>query len=287
MARVKQYKWQLLKGSKKEICPNCGKKRFVPFVLTADNKTRAGREFGRCDRQNECGYFRYPMSEKGEATSKVVEKVKIQTSYIERKVMEATLKYFELQTLFNYFTTLFGEENKDKVIEVWKQYQVGTVKNGASIFWQMDNSGLIRTGKMMQYLTNGRRNKADFGTWVHRIVTGGDDNFNLKQCFFGLHLINKPEHKSKPIGIVESEKTALFMALKQPDILWLASGGSHNVQSYRFRSLAKRKITLYPDKGCANLWIEKTGGKYNIDFTLEDSDLPDGVDIMDYYLLTK
>ena len=192
--------------------------------------------------------------------------------------MDATLKYFELQTLFNYFTNIFPSE---VVKNVWGRYNVGTAKNGASIFWQVDNMGRVRTGKIMQYLQNGKRNKADFGTWVHKVA--GEKEFELKQCFFGLHLT---KYNIKPIGIVESEKTALYLAIVRPGTLWLASGGAHNIQPYKFRGLGS-DITLYPDKGCAKMWQEKTNGKYNIDFTLEDSDLPDGVDMMDYLQLKE
>ena len=58
-----QYKWSLRKGGKKERCPQCGKLRFVPFVLTADPTVKAGTEYGRCDREQSCGYFRYPGGE--------------------------------------------------------------------------------------------------------------------------------------------------------------------------------------------------------------------------------
>ena len=36
------YKWMLRKGGKKERCPQCGRMRFVPFVLTADPSVKAG-----------------------------------------------------------------------------------------------------------------------------------------------------------------------------------------------------------------------------------------------------
>lgn len=57
------YKWSLRKGGKKERCPQCGKMRFVPFVLTADPTVKAGPDYGRCDREQSCGYFLYPGGE--------------------------------------------------------------------------------------------------------------------------------------------------------------------------------------------------------------------------------
>ena len=60
---MKDYKWILRKGSRKDRCPQCGKMRFVPYVLASDPTVKAGPEYGRCDREQSCGYFRYPGGE--------------------------------------------------------------------------------------------------------------------------------------------------------------------------------------------------------------------------------
>jgi len=55
----KVYKYSLDTSPKKFICPNCHKKRFVKFV----DKTTGdyiGDNYGRCDRENNCGYFNSP-----------------------------------------------------------------------------------------------------------------------------------------------------------------------------------------------------------------------------------
>lgn len=272
---MKSYKWTLRQGSKKDICPSCGKKRFVRYVLSTDNRVEAGDLYGRCDREQECKYHRYPNSQSYQADEQIMKPEPIKPiSYIDNNLMERTLNYFDMQTLYNYFKSFTDPS------ELWERYKVGTSRNGASIFWQIDKNGNVRTGKIMQYLPNGKRNKADFGTWVHKLT---DNDFNLQQCFFGEHLVKGGER----IGIVESEKTALYLSIVEPGILWLASGGLHNLQSYRFRRLRNCDITLYPDKGCYHIWREKTNARYKIDTLLENTDLPDGVDLMDYYLLTK
>lgn len=57
-----KYKFSLDPSSKKFVCPECDKKRFVRFI---DNKTKeyASDEFGRCDRKYNCGYFKAPSKQ--------------------------------------------------------------------------------------------------------------------------------------------------------------------------------------------------------------------------------
>ena len=81
----------------------------------------------------------------------------------------------------------------------------------------MDNTGNIRSGKIMAYdTTTGKRLKNKDGkpliNWVHSILE--IPKYNLKQCLFGLHLLNE---NLKQVAIVESEKTALIMSIEFPN----------------------------------------------------------------------
>ena len=53
------FKFSLDKSSKKFICPNCNKKTFVYYVDTAQGKYLS-TDFGRCDREQNCGYHKAP-----------------------------------------------------------------------------------------------------------------------------------------------------------------------------------------------------------------------------------
>jgi hypothetical protein len=56
------YRYTLEKGSKKYHCPDCGKKTFVRYIDTENDKYLSG-EYGRCDREGKCGYFKLPPPE--------------------------------------------------------------------------------------------------------------------------------------------------------------------------------------------------------------------------------
>jgi hypothetical protein len=96
-------------------------------------------------------------------------------------------------------------------------------------------------------------------TWAHSILLkqGAIQEFNLRQCLFGEHQLTG-ESKSKPVAIVESEKTAVIASCYLPDFVWLACGSVTNLTSEKFSVLAGRKVVLFPDLGCFEKWCGKT-----------------------------
>lgn len=54
-----EYKYSLDNSSKKFICPNCNKKTFVRFVDTVKGEYLP-TDFGRCDREQNCQYYKAP-----------------------------------------------------------------------------------------------------------------------------------------------------------------------------------------------------------------------------------
>ena len=180
-----------------------------------------------------------------------------------------------------------------------KKYKVGTSKHwdGATVFWQMDYQNRVRTGKIMLYNpTTGKRIKEPYNhvTWVHSILH--KDGYNLKQCFFGEHLL--PEDKSRPVALVESEKTAIIASYYLPQYLWIASGGKNGCFNANSLSvLAGRSVVLFPDLGATDYWQSKIGlmKSNGIDVQLFDyletkateNERKEGYDIADYLLKVR
>ena len=218
---MKQYKYRFDESNKKFNCPQCGKKRFVKYVET-ETGHYTDSKYGRCDRETNCGYSLYPSNNSVVSYDYLITPP-AKPSYIEKETLQKTLIKYDINPLVNY---LYGDYRKDEVKNTIEKYNLGTAKifKGATIFWQKDDTGNIRTGKIMAYDTStGKRLKTKDGkpliNWVHSILK--KPNYNLKQCLFGLHLLNQT---IKQVAIVESEKTALIMSIEFPQHTCMSAG---------------------------------------------------------------
>ena len=57
------YRYSLDRSSKKFTCPECRQKRFVRYV-DAETDEYLPEQFGRCDREVNCGYHQNPYTNK-------------------------------------------------------------------------------------------------------------------------------------------------------------------------------------------------------------------------------
>jgi|AntAceMinimDraft_6_1070360.scaffolds.fasta_scaffold08018_3 hypothetical protein len=281
---MKQYKYNLDKSSKKFICPNCQQKRFVKYI-NVETGQYADSIYGRCDRQENCKYSCYPNN------NQIIYKTSTHqlpkpTSYINQKVVRDSCKYYDKNPLVTY---LFKKYDKEKVENVITEYQLGTSNkfNGSCVFWQQDNTGNFRSGKIMAYnVDNGSRAKNHDGTalisWAHKALNLND--FNLKQCLFGLHLLN---NTNKPIGIVESEKTAVIMRILLEKYTWMATGSASAFKYEKLIPLKGRKILAFPDKGLFSDWkkvakeLNKKGFDIKVSDAVEKEEYDKGWDLID------
>ena len=86
----------------------------------------------------------------------------------------------------------------------------------------------------------------------------------MKQCYFGIHLLNKWKRKDidQTVCIVESEKTALIMAIaygNHANQVWMACGGLENLTREKLKPIIDqhRPIILYPDRDGIQKWQQK------------------------------
>lgn len=246
------YKWSLRKGGAKMICPQCGKKRFVPFVLTADGKTLAGVEFGRCDREQSCGYFRYPSGE-AKVTVEVEPRPELPPALFAFGDYDIFLDDLTKNSLIMAYYPLTGY---NKIADTCRVYHVRTGYGGECIYPQYDGD-FFRTAKAISYGEDGHRLKDTDGKtlpvyWMHKAPAYSKymQAHQLKQCFFGQHLLRL--HPTAEVWIVEAEKTAVLMAAtdERTARVWLACGGSQMLKgAIDLQCLEGRDVVLVPDDG--------------------------------------
>lgn len=288
-------------------CPSCGKKHAFTRYIDLEKKEYVALHVGKCNREQKCGYHLTPKeyfesqqifaggnahtTETVEAS--VLKRVaikanqdKLPTSFIDQDLFLKSLDTFKPNNFLSFLQTVM---NPEAVTEIREKYNIGTSGKwkGATIFWQIDQKQRVRTGKMMLYAkATGRKNKVN---WVHSILKIPD--YNLKQCLFGLHLLNSD--KQKAIALVESEKTAVIASIAFPQFIWMATGGLMNLKSSMLKPLANRKVILYPDAGCYDDWNNKIADlPKNIQYIISDlvekkatpEEKREGWDIADYVL---
>ena len=248
-------------------CPNCQQNnRCFTRYIDSETKEHIHETVGKCDRVSKCGYH-YPPRQYFNDNNLSIDTNKTYTpsvkcnilklkpiSFIPIDVFKNSLKAYENNHFINYLLYLFGEDITKELIE---RYFIATSKiwNGATVFWQIDKQGNIRTGKIMLYSpSNGKRVKEPHNhiNWVHKALKWSD--FELKQCIFGEHLL---VDESKPVAIVESEKTAIIASVYIPNFIWVAVGSLSNLNNEKCSILKGRKVVLFPDlKGYDN-WSSK------------------------------
>ena len=290
---VVTYRFRLDPGSKKFRCPNCNKKRFVRYIDQQTDEYLPDK-YGRCDRENNCGYFKDPYRD-GYVNEKDSYKLRVRCTkakqdtidYIPYTVFSASLRAYQENMFVQYLVSLFDRETAEELINT---YRIGTSRHwgGSTVFWQIDIQRNIRTGKVMLYGSDGHRVKQPYNyiNWVHSLLY---ESYNLQQCLFGEHLLTGD--KRIPVAIVESEKTAIISSVYFPEFIWLAAGAKSNLKPERCKCLMGRSVTLFPDLGAYDDWKQKAGElSYFCDITVSDvlessaasSDKKKGYDLADY-----
>lgn len=305
---MEKYRYILepYKGSNsRHECPSCGKRKSFALYVDIETNEHIHSSCGRCNREDQCGYHltpkqyfeQDPTSTHARAKSEFLQSIKIDKVealpeiIIDPTIMKKSLTGYENNHFVSYLISLFGDKITKELIA---KYFIGTSKlwDGATIFWQIDTKEKIKAGKVMLYNPEtGKRIKQPFNhiQWIHKLTKQEGE---LKQCFFGEHLLR---NNNKPIAIVESEKTAVIASAYFPDFIWLACGGLSMLNYEKCLALKDRQVILYPDlngfdkwKEKADLFLPKIVTSYSISTLLEkvatEEERKGGLDLADYLI---
>lgn len=173
---MEQYRFHLEKyhtGCKK-LCPQCGCKACFTRYVDSKREIKFPDYVGRCDHEQSCGYHFTPrgyfqenpeilnamMKEKQDTIQiSLAPRQEPQPSFIDYAIMEQTLSHYDINPLYTFLARCIGKEDTDRLCRL---YRIGTSRKwgGAAVFWQVDCSGRVHTGKIMLYdATTGKRVK--------------------------------------------------------------------------------------------------------------------------------
>ena len=289
-------------------CPGC-QQRDKTFSLYIDTLTgdQLHPSVGRCNRESNCGYHYTPKQyfqdnniSIDEAQPLPYNKPKAITSlpkpvsFIPVEKFKGSLKSYDENHFVKFLTQFFDVAVVDELLS---KYFTGSSKHwpGATIFWQIDKQGKIRTGKIMLYNpVTGCRVKKPYNhiAWVHTAIRLPE--FQLQQCLFGEHLLN--QNPASLVAIVESEKTAIIASAYLPRFVWLAVGSLTNLNLAKCEVLAGRNVFLFPDLNGFDKWKIKAAKLNKLMpgtlFTISDylqtnapeADKQKGLDLADYLI---
>lgn len=217
---TQQHKYRFERSGKKGDCPQCGKKSVFRYYEGVP------REFGKCERANNCGYHNKP-----DAAIKPVElpqpELKPQV-YVDAEKVDGWVK--NLTSPFHVWARDLGVT--DLHLYGWG---VGTDEKGNTVFIHQNIKGEFWNAKFIAYTEGGSRKK-DVDAFYMRHPKNG----KYSVCLFGEHLLNA--EKAKRVCIVESEKTAVIASFFYPQYDWVACGANTGLSDEKVGVLVGRKV---------------------------------------------
>ena len=290
-------------------CPACGTARRFTRYLDTDTGELLPDEYGRCDREANCGYHLNPYHT-GPGGTSYAQQVRLDTKLnhpapaavkrahrplavpavvsVPHEVFTATLGHYERNTLAKLLRQHFGWGVADELLT---RFQVGTSAHrpGACVFWFIDEKGRTRGGKVMLYDETFHRVKTEEGrtTWAHTVLADryqrqgqpapawlpayAASNNPKSPCLFGL-----PQLATAPAGqhvaLVESEKTAIVATPYLPRFVWLATGSLSQLTADRLAPVKGRPLVLWPDAGALTAWQRKANELRGLGFNITVSE---------------
>ena len=300
------YRYQLddprITGRRKQktTCPHCGRTRcFVRYVDTRDDFRYLSDRVGRCDHEQSCGYHYRPseyfrdhpwLGEQKSDTREHQEQQPWQPpvqTFIPLD-MDLVIRHRSHESLFCSWLLRWIPDASLTLRDlrrVLDDYYIGAARWHDVVFWQIDEQMQVHTGHIMAYGLDGHR--CGNQSWIHcYLIKQGllPKDYQPPKCFFGQHLLT--QRPAAPVAIVESEKTAIVMALLQPQFIWLATAGCGGLTAEKTACLRGRRVYLFPDSGCYKKWhrqMQQTEGiQWSISNHLED--FPPNTDLVDVFL---
>jgi hypothetical protein len=266
-------------SSKKFICPNCNKRKFVKYIFK-DTNDYLPDIFGKCDRLSceelsennpyKSGFLKEQKVSKNRlSVLRPTQEIKpAKKEYIPRSVLGKSTRSYQSSGFYKNLNTnvkhIFPSAKLDAVFET---YHLGVVKqnylNGALTIPFINFNQKICAIQVKEFDHKNHTLKTNY---VHSLL---EWNFKKQKrvppdwlksysamekkvsCLFGEHLLK--DFKNNPVALVEAPKTAIYGALyfglpeTPSDLIWLAVYNLSSLKFEKCKILEGRDVILFPD----------------------------------------
>lgn len=312
MAPAFRYVLQPYTGRRsRATCPACGGVGQFARYLDTETGEPLPAEFGRCNRESNCGHHASPYTPDPGGES-YAHRAALSTAagaaparptgasspkptpaalpappvIIPPDVYRASLGHYERNALAQLLRGHFGA---GVAAELLVRFHVGTSAHwpGACVFWLIDERGQVRGGQVVLFDETGHTVKQPrrCTTWAHTALAHRYRELRQappawlseyeKQPAKSPCLFGLPQLATAPAGqpvaIVESAKTAILATPYLPAFVWLATGGLSYLTPERLAPVRGRRIVLFPDAGALGKWQERAERLRALGFQVEVS----------------
>ena len=212
-------------------CHSCGKSTQPPAIY----KNEKGEEYQWNNQINAFEPVVIQTSHKNviQTCNTLGLKCNTKSKNIDNELVILFLVYRKENNLLSYLRTKYSN---DEVDGVKKMYYLGTNEKLWTVFWLINKDGNAQKAKVVYYTVNGKR------TNYFKVPYKNEDGYF--SCLFGEHLL---KNNTKPIILVESEKTALVASIVLPHYTWLAYGGINGLTESKMNVLSGNTVIIIPD----------------------------------------
>ena len=260
-----QWRYILYNGSRKWNCPQCGHQTYVRYIDTFKHHTLMTFKYGRCDRENSCGYWLKPKNTittddyQTGINQTIVQQIKQskKRKSIVRQKIHIPLDFYEDHTDPITKDNCYLAKTLDSSV-VFKECQARTIKGlPETVCWPWINAeGHIRAIQIHKYREN-TYNAYDKKKWFHKFFNLQESYYKQTKkidCFFNEHLLTT--YPQRKVILVEGAKTALtaMKLLKYPDTVIIASFSQSYLKMEHMKKLAEREVHVIPDIHSFQQW---------------------------------
>ena len=189
--------------------------------------------------------------------------------------------WMSTESVFCQAVVKCGYLTEDQMLRAAERYRLGRSRDGGVIFWQIDDRGRTRDGKIMYYREDCHRDKSRHPSWVSarlKAYYGYDGELPVERCLFGLHLLTEffeeggrrneeGEYSQRSKGTPAcTDSTAQNISLSPPESGGVSEGrGGLNKRSFlrpdgSKRAKLERRPPLPPPRSVLPLGSAKNSG---------------------------